>query len=202
MSDAHVNRKWTCYTLEPWFWTNFLANRLYKSKKLSNTNLIASRYFKKEKCPLPVDVRRSKTSLLKLPFDWWQEELKRLPMMLCFQLYYYLTFITWSFTFTPMAAVQLCWERELSDHSMFLNWYIFAISTCKQRNILQSLVFLVRGSPYARLSQFSERIGYSTSLLCSLERRSGNGNSLICKAKALFSWMSNRPAFLRKLWFT
>ena len=103
-------------------------------------------------------MRRSKTSLLKLPFGWWQEELKRLPMMLCIQLYYYWTFITWSFTFTPMAAVQLCWERELSDHSMFLNWYIFAISTCKQRNILQSLAFLVRGSPYARLSQFPSEL--------------------------------------------
>ena len=36
-------------------------------KKLSNTNLLASRHIKREKVSLPVDMRRSKTSLLKLP---------------------------------------------------------------------------------------------------------------------------------------
>ena len=36
-------------------------------KKLSNTNFISSRHIKREKSSLPVDVRRSKTSLLKLP---------------------------------------------------------------------------------------------------------------------------------------
>ena len=36
-------------------------------KKLSNTNYIASRHITREKSSLPVDVRRSKTSLLKLP---------------------------------------------------------------------------------------------------------------------------------------
>ena len=36
-------------------------------KTLSNTNLVALRHFKKEKASFPVDVRRSKTSLLKLP---------------------------------------------------------------------------------------------------------------------------------------
>ena len=36
-------------------------------KKLSNTNMVASRLIKREKGSLPVDVRRSKTSLLKLP---------------------------------------------------------------------------------------------------------------------------------------
>ena len=35
--------------------------------KLSNTNLVVSRHIKREKASLPVDVRRSKTSLLKLP---------------------------------------------------------------------------------------------------------------------------------------
>ena len=34
---------------------------------LSNTNLVASMHIKREKRSLPVDVRRSKTSLLKLP---------------------------------------------------------------------------------------------------------------------------------------
>ena len=34
---------------------------------LSNTNFISSRHIKKEKALLPVDVRRSKTPLLKLP---------------------------------------------------------------------------------------------------------------------------------------
>ena len=35
----------------------------------SNTNLVASRLIKREKDSLPVDVRRSKTSLLELPFN-------------------------------------------------------------------------------------------------------------------------------------
>ena len=34
---------------------------------LSNTNTVASRHIKRERGSLPVDVRRSKTSLLKLP---------------------------------------------------------------------------------------------------------------------------------------
>ena len=36
-------------------------------KTLSKTNLVASMHIKREKRSLPVDVRRSKTSLLKLP---------------------------------------------------------------------------------------------------------------------------------------
>ena len=36
-------------------------------KKLSNTNFIASRHIKRETFSLPVDVRLSKTHLLKLP---------------------------------------------------------------------------------------------------------------------------------------
>ena len=51
-------------THEPWFWSNFRANCLYKSKE----NLVASRYLKREKGSLPVNVRRSKTSLLRLPY--------------------------------------------------------------------------------------------------------------------------------------
>ena len=38
-----------------------------REKKLSNTNLLESRHIKEKKTSLPVDVRRSKTSLLKLP---------------------------------------------------------------------------------------------------------------------------------------
>ena len=40
-----------------------------REKKLSNTNLLASRHIKREKGSLPVDVRPSKTSLFKLPID-------------------------------------------------------------------------------------------------------------------------------------
>ena len=36
-------------------------------KKLRNTNFISSRHIKRENTSLPVDVHRSKTSLLKLP---------------------------------------------------------------------------------------------------------------------------------------
>ena len=38
-------------------------------KKLRNTNFISSRHVKRENTSLPVDVRRSKTSLLKLPIN-------------------------------------------------------------------------------------------------------------------------------------
>ena len=38
-----------------------------REKKLSNTNLLASRHMRREKASLSVDVRRSKTSLLKFP---------------------------------------------------------------------------------------------------------------------------------------
>ena len=38
-------------------------------KTLSNTNLVALRHTKRGKGSLPVDVRQSKTSLLKLPID-------------------------------------------------------------------------------------------------------------------------------------
>ena len=37
-------------------------------KKLRNTNFISSRHVKRENSSLPVDVRHSKTSLLKLPY--------------------------------------------------------------------------------------------------------------------------------------
>ena len=39
-------------------------------KKLRNTNFISSRHVKRENTSLPVDVSRSKTSLLKLPITW------------------------------------------------------------------------------------------------------------------------------------
>ena len=38
-------------------------------KKLSNTNLVASRHIKREKGSLPLDVRRSKMYFLKLPIE-------------------------------------------------------------------------------------------------------------------------------------
>ena len=42
-------------------------------KTLGNINTVASRLIKRGKGSLPVDVRRSKTSLLKLPikYGWW-----------------------------------------------------------------------------------------------------------------------------------
>ena len=45
-------------------------------KKLRNTNFISSRHVKRENTSLPVDVRRSKTSLLKLPIGL-QRQLRR-----------------------------------------------------------------------------------------------------------------------------
>ena len=60
-------------------------------KKLSNTNYIASRHITREKSSLPVNVRCSKTSLLKLPIarpggharGEWTSSLACLPCALC-----------------------------------------------------------------------------------------------------------------------
>ena len=38
-----------------------------REKKLRNTNFLASRHIKEEKASLPVDVHRSKSSLLRVP---------------------------------------------------------------------------------------------------------------------------------------
>ena len=43
-------------------------------KKLRNSNFISSRHVKRENTSLPVDVRRSKTSLLKLPIGTQRTE--------------------------------------------------------------------------------------------------------------------------------
>ena len=62
-----VNRKWTYCIIGEWFGSNSQVNRLYKRKKLNNINLLVSRHIYSEKASVPVDVRRSKTSLLKFP---------------------------------------------------------------------------------------------------------------------------------------
>ena len=49
-------------------------------KKLSNTNFISSRHIKREKSSLPLEVRRSKTSLLKLPNTFYFECFKKARM--------------------------------------------------------------------------------------------------------------------------
>ena len=51
------------------FAESFSENRLYGGKTLSIKNLVASMHIKREKASLPVDVRRSKTPLLKLRND-------------------------------------------------------------------------------------------------------------------------------------
>ena len=46
---THVNRKWTFCTLRAWFGANSSANRLYKLKTFSNTNLVTWRHIEREK---------------------------------------------------------------------------------------------------------------------------------------------------------
>ena len=48
---------------------------------LSNTNLVVSKHIKREKSSLPVDVRRSKTLVLKLPivFERTRDTDQRIP---------------------------------------------------------------------------------------------------------------------------
>ena len=61
----HVSRKWTFCTLELSLCKIFGQIVSLRVKKPNNTNMVALRHMKWEKCSLPVDVRRSKTSLLK-----------------------------------------------------------------------------------------------------------------------------------------
>ena len=64
---THVNRKCFFFFLDSGF-AHFLGQLVsIIVKTLRNTNLGASRCFKMKKTSLPVDVRRSKTLLLKLP---------------------------------------------------------------------------------------------------------------------------------------
>ena len=51
---------------------------------LSNTNLVASRHIEREKVSLPVDVRCSETSLLKLPNDVMVAQFVFLTAAICF----------------------------------------------------------------------------------------------------------------------
>ena len=67
---TRFNRKYTFWTPRPWFWTNFGQIVSVRVKTLSNRNLVASRHINREKGSLPIDVRRSKTSLLKIPITW------------------------------------------------------------------------------------------------------------------------------------
>ena len=67
----HVNQKWTFCILSREFKQLFEQINSTRVKTLSNTNLVASRQFKIEKGSLPVDVRRWKTSLLKLPISFF-----------------------------------------------------------------------------------------------------------------------------------
>ena len=46
---THINRKWNVCTLERWFWTNFEENSFFKSKALSNINLVVPRHIKQKK---------------------------------------------------------------------------------------------------------------------------------------------------------
>ena len=70
----HVNRKWTFCILLQWFHPNFRQIDFIREKTLSSKIVSAFRHFKWEKASLLVDVRRSKTSLLKFPIGvgWGQ----------------------------------------------------------------------------------------------------------------------------------
>ena len=61
---THVDRKWTFCIIGRWFCPNFEQVASVIVKKLSNTNLLASKHIKREKTSLPIDMRHSKTPLL------------------------------------------------------------------------------------------------------------------------------------------
>ena len=59
-SANHVNRKWSFWTLRPYFEQIRGQIVSIRVKSFSKTNLVASRYIKREKRSLPVDVRCSR----------------------------------------------------------------------------------------------------------------------------------------------
>ena len=62
-----VNRKWDFCILGQWFYLNFRQIFYMRERTLSSTILVASKHVSWENASLPVDVRGSKTSLLKFP---------------------------------------------------------------------------------------------------------------------------------------
>ena len=81
---THVNRTWTFALLSRDFVHIFAQIASIRVKTHSNTNLVASRQFKMEKASLPVDVRRSKTSLITRPIISFRP---RLSQKKCMQFY-------------------------------------------------------------------------------------------------------------------
>ena len=67
-------------------------------KTLRNTNLLATRCFKMKKTSIPVDVRRSKTPLLKLPVTLVTSSSLLFPLLLivppCYPCYFLLPFLS------------------------------------------------------------------------------------------------------------
>lgn len=60
--SMHLNRNWAFPILGQWFSQIFGQIVPIRETTLSNTNMVMSRYLKREKVSLPVDVRHSKTS--------------------------------------------------------------------------------------------------------------------------------------------
>ena len=69
LSDTRELEVWSFCILGQWFAQIFRVNRHYWVKALRKTNLIASSHFKREESSLPVDLPRSKTSLLKVSYN-------------------------------------------------------------------------------------------------------------------------------------
>ena len=63
---TQISRKWAFFIFGRWFCQNFQSNRPCKGKEAEQYKFISSRHIKRKKASLPVDVRRSKTFLLKL----------------------------------------------------------------------------------------------------------------------------------------
>ena len=63
-SANHVNRKWSFWTLRPYFEQIRGQIVSIRVKSFSKTNLVASRYIKREKRSLPVDVRCSRRNVV------------------------------------------------------------------------------------------------------------------------------------------
>ena len=69
LSNTRELEVWSFCILGQWFAQIFRVNRHYWVKALRKTNLIASSHFKREESSLPVDLPRSKSSLLKVSYN-------------------------------------------------------------------------------------------------------------------------------------
>ena len=129
---TYVNRKWSFFHFWWQFCPNFGQIISIIVKTLRNANLVASRCFKMKEISLPVDVRCSKTPLLKLPniqwcFQWWPLTIFLNALWSIFILqFWHNVLVNWSIKLTMTVYISfpftfiIKWVKQI--HWVFFLW--------------------------------------------------------------------------------